>query len=148
MSDKIFYIIHCGNLYYGKIRHFLGREYVFELIVETDFSAAHNLREYKGQCERLHGHNWKVQVVLKAENLNNSGMVMDFREVKIILEEILSTFDHAYLNELPAFKVLNPTTENLSRLLYHELRGKLPAGVMVSRVTTWESDRCGAVYFE
>lgn len=135
-------------MYYGKTRHLFGVEYMFELMVETDFSAAHNLREYKGQCERLHGHNWKVQVVLKAENLNKLGMVMDFREAKTILGEIINTFDHAYLNELPAFKVLNPTTENLSQLLYHELKSKLPAGVMVGRVTTWESDRCGAVYFE
>lgn len=121
---------------------------MFELIVETDFSAAHNLREYKGQCERLHGHNWKVQVVLKAEKLDRLGMVVDFRDAKKIIGEILSRFDHTYLNELADFKVLNPTTENLSMVLYEELSDKLPTGVTVSKVTTWESDRCGAVYFE
>ncbi|MCF6159258.1 MAG: 6-carboxytetrahydropterin synthase QueD [wastewater metagenome] len=121
---------------------------MFELIIETDFSAAHNLRGYKGQCENLHGHNWKVQVVLKAEKLNSIGMVMDFREVKEIAEDIIMRFDHAYLNDLPDFKVLNPTTENLSRILYNELKNRLPAGISVGRVTTWESDRCGAVYFE
>ena len=121
---------------------------VFELVIETDFSAAHNLREYKGQCEKLHGHNWKVQVVLKAEKLDNLGMVMDFRDVKKIIGEILNKFDHTYLNDLQDFKVLNPTTENLSKILYTELKSDLPKGVKVDRVTTWESDRCGATYFE
>lgn len=121
---------------------------MFELIVETDFAAAHNLREYKGQCEKLHGHNWKVQVMLKAEKLNTLGMVMDFREVKMVVEEIISKFDHAYLNELPEFKILNTTTENLSKVLYDALKTKLPPGLAVARVTTWESEHCGAVYYE
>lgn len=121
---------------------------VFELVVETDFSAAHNLREYKGQCERLHGHNWKVQVVLKAEKLDKLGMVMDFRDAKRVIGEIINRFDHVYLNELPDFTVLNPTTENLSKILYDGLKNVLPIGVKVSKVTTWESDRCGAAYFE
>lgn len=120
----------------------------FELVVETDFSAAHNLREYKGQCERLHGHNWKVQVVLKAEKLDTLGMVMDFRDAKRVIGEIINRFDHVYLNELQDFKILNPTTENLSKILYDELKNALPSGVKVARVTTWESDRCGAAYFE
>jgi len=121
---------------------------VFELVVETDFSAAHNLREYKGQCEKLHGHNWKVQVILKAEKLDKVGMVMDFREVKRVIGEIMNTFDHSYLNELADFQVLNPTTENLSKILYDELKNTLPPGVKVSRVTTWETECCGATYFE
>ncbi len=121
---------------------------MFELVVETDFSAAHNLREYKGQCEKLHGHNWKVQVVLKAEKLDKLGMVMDFREAKRVIGEIMNKFDHTYLNELADFKVLNPTTENLSKILYDELKNTLPLEVKVFRVTTWESERCGATYFE
>ncbi|MCF6155195.1 MAG: 6-carboxytetrahydropterin synthase QueD [Candidatus Brocadia sp.] len=121
---------------------------MFELVVETDFSAAHNLREYKGQCERLHGHNWKVQVILKAEKLDKLGMVMDFRDAKKVIGEIINRFDHVYLNELPDFEVLNPTTENLSKILYDGLKNVLPIGVKVSKVTTWESDRCGAAYSE
>ncbi len=121
---------------------------MFELLIEMDFAAAHNLREYKGQCERLHGHNWKVQVILEAEKLDKLGMVMDFRDAKKIIEEILNKFDHTYLNELKDFAVLNPTTENLSKLLYSELKSKLPNGIKVGKVTTWESDRCGAVYSE
>lgn len=121
---------------------------MFELVIETDFSAAHNLREYEGPCEKLHGHNWKVQVVVKAENLDKLGMVLDFREAKKIIAEIINKFDHNYLNELSDFKILNPTTENLSKILYNELKNALPTGIKVSRVTTWESDRCGATYFE
>ncbi len=121
---------------------------VFELFIETDFSAAHNLREYKGQCERLHGHNWKVQVVLKSAKLDNLGMVIDFREAKRIIGEIIDKFDHAYLNDLEDFKTLNPTTENLSKILYEELKKVLPLGIKVEKVTTWESDHCGAVYYE
>jgi len=121
---------------------------VFELVVETDFSAAHNLREYKGQCEKLHGHNWKVQIILKAEKLDKLGMVMDFREVKRVIGEIMNKFDHTYLNEIADFKVLNPTTENLSKILYDELKNTLPLEVKVSRVTTWETECCGATYFE
>lgn len=121
---------------------------MFELLIETDFSAAHNLREYKGQCERLHGHNWKVQVILKSEKLDKLGMVVDFREAKKIMGEIIDKFDHAYLNDLEDFKMLNPTTENLSKILYEKLKSTLPSGVKVERVTTWESDHCGAVYYE
>lgn len=121
---------------------------MFELSVETDFSAAHNLREYKGQCEKLHGHNWKVQIILKAEKLDTLGMVIDFREAKSIIGEIINTFDHVYLNELPDFKVLNPTTENLSKAIYDKLESSLPAGVNVDRVTTWESEGCGATYYK
>lgn len=121
---------------------------MFELIIETDFAAAHNLREYKGQCERLHGHNWKVQVVLQSEKLDKLGMVMDFRDAKRIIGEIINRFDHVYLNELADFAAINPTTENLSKILYNALRQDLPMGVKVEKVTTWESDRCGASYFE
>lgn len=121
---------------------------MFELVIETDFSAAHNLREYKGQCEKLHGHNWKVQVFLISEKLDTLGMVIDFREVKKIIGDIISRFDHVYLNELPEFKSINPTTENLSKTLYHELKNRLPKGMRVGKVTTWESEHCGAAYFE
>ncbi|MDR4509261.1 MAG: 6-carboxytetrahydropterin synthase QueD [Candidatus Brocadiaceae bacterium] len=121
---------------------------MFELVIETDFSAAHNLREYEGQCENLHGHNWKVLVILRSGSLDKSGMVMDFRDAKARIGEIMKRFDHTYLNELSEFKVLNPTTENLSKTIYQELKTSLPAGVKVDRVTTWESERCGATFFE
>jgi 6-pyruvoyltetrahydropterin/6-carboxytetrahydropterin synthase len=119
---------------------------MYELIVEADFAAAHSLRGYQGECENLHGHNWKVRVVLRAEALNGLGMVMDFKEVKHTLSEILEDFDHKHLNDLAPFKEENPTTENVARLLYQELSRRLPRRVSVSKVTTWESACCGASY--
>ena len=82
---------------------------MFELIVHRDFSAAHSLRGYKGNCERLHGHNWKVEIRLEAKELDALGMVMDFREVKKAANEVLSRLDHSYLNELPEFQSENPS---------------------------------------
>ncbi|HHT9120338.1 MAG TPA: 6-carboxytetrahydropterin synthase QueD [Candidatus Hypogeohydataceae bacterium YC41] len=121
---------------------------MYELIVEADFAAAHALRGYKGECENLHGHNWKIQVILKAETLNGLGMVMDFKDVKRTLDNILERFDHRYLNDLALFKEENPTTENVARILYQELSKRLPQRLAVSKVTTWESASCGASYFQ
>lgn len=121
---------------------------MFELMVETDFAAAHSLREYHGKCENVHGHNWKVQIVLSAERLDGVGMVLDFKDIKGIAREILEAFDHKNLNELAYFRKDNPTTENISRVLYAEFSKKLPKEVTLRKVSVWESDRCGASYFE
>jgi len=119
---------------------------MYELKIDSGFSAAHNLREYEGNCERLHGHNWKVSVTLSAGKLNELGMVADFRDVKKVLKEILGDFDHRYLNEIKEFKKANPTTENIARIIYTRLSKKLPENVRVKSVTAWESDGCGATY--
>lgn len=119
---------------------------MYELVVETDFAAAHNIREYAGNCERLHGHNWKVQVVLAARSLDHLGMVMDFREVKARLGEILQSLDHQYLNNVKPFKKLNPTTENIARFIWDKLSKSLPKKVRVAKVKVWESERCAAAY--
>jgi 6-pyruvoyltetrahydropterin/6-carboxytetrahydropterin synthase len=120
---------------------------MYELIVHTGFSAAHRLREYQGDCENLHGHNWKLDVVLGADKLDRLGMVCDFRVVKQHLAMVTDKLDHKYLNELPDFATENPTTENVARFVCRELAKLLPAGVRVARVTAWESDGCGATYF-
>jgi len=120
-----------------------------ELIVETDFAAAHRLREHKGKCEALHGHNWKVQVRLRAHQLDPIGMVMDFKDVKATLAAALDELDHHYLNDdVAIFKTVNPTTENISKYLFVKLSARLPEEVKVAEVTVWESDRCGASYRE
>ncbi|MGR3309799.1 MAG: 6-carboxytetrahydropterin synthase QueD [Candidatus Brocadiales bacterium] len=121
---------------------------MYNLIVETNFAAAHSIRGYKGKCENVHGHNWKVQVVLTSEKLDELGMVIDFKDVKGVTQHILERFDHTYLNELDEFTEENPTTENLSRILYSELSKKLPSGIAVSKVTVWESENCGASYYK
>jgi len=118
----------------------------YELLIQDHFSAAHNLREYRGKCERLHGHNWRVDLRLEADHLNHQGMVLDFNEGKRILAEALDPFDHAYLNEVPPFDELNPSSENLARVIAGVVAARLPEGVRVVGVTTWESDRCAATY--
>ncbi len=119
---------------------------MYELKVEMTFAAAHNLREYEGLCEQLHGHNWRVVVVLAADELDNQGMVMDFRCVKESLSGVLDRLDHRYLNEVAPFDVLNPTTENLCRYIAEELGREMPTRVAVRRVSCWESEKCAATY--
>jgi len=119
---------------------------VFELSVKTGFAAAHRLRGYQGKCESLHGHNWKVEVVLEGAKLNELGMVMDFSDVKRLLRDIVADLDHQYLNDLPPFAETNPTTEGIARFISERLAGALPQGVRVKSVTCWESDDCSATY--
>jgi len=121
---------------------------MFEIELEEFFAAAHSLREYEGNCERLHGHNWKVRLILAARRQDQLGMVIDFRRAKRVLDEVLGALDHQYLNDLQYFKEQNPTTENVARYVYDEVAKRLPEGVMVKRVTAWESERCAATYFE
>lgn len=117
-----------------------------ELVIKADFGAAHCLRQYKGKCERLHGHNWKLDIFLAADALNDDSMVIDFVDAKAALRTVLERYDHYYLNDVPPFDTLNPTSENIARVIAEELQGRLPRGVRVARVTAWETDRCGATY--
>lgn len=119
---------------------------MYELSVEASFAAAHSLRGYEGECERLHGHNWRVEARLAAEGLDQMGMVLDFRELKSALATVLAGLDHRHLNEVPPFDRLNPTTENLCRHVADRLRAELPSRVAIRRVTCWESERCSASY--
>ncbi len=121
---------------------------MFELQIKLDFNAAHHLREYKGKCENLHGHNWKVDIFVRCEKLNNEGMVMDFKDIRSIADEILSKFDHKYLNEVPPFDKINPTSENIAKHIYDELNKKYKErNVTLTKVTVWETDGASASYF-
>ena len=119
---------------------------MFEVIVQDGFAAAHRLREYGGNCERLHGHNWRVEVRLATDRLDAIGMAVDFREVKRHLREVLAEFDHRYLNDLSSFAERNPTTEEIARAVCEALQPRLAEGVKVKAVTAWESPGCGAAY--
>lgn len=122
---------------------------MYEVMVEGSFSAAHNLRGYRKKCEKLHGHNWKVEVGIRGEKLDKTGMLIDFRKVKDYLEKIMEKLDHKYLNEIPHFKVINPTSENIARFIYNELKSRLKSShYMVNKVTVWESDATSATYFQ
>jgi len=118
----------------------------YDLLIRDEFSAAHNLRHYKGKCERLHGHNWQVDLRLAGDELDDDGMLLDFTEAKRILGEVLDDFDHAYLNDMAPFDRINPSSENLARVIAERVADRLPAGVSVTSVTTWESGRCAATF--
>ncbi|MEJ2364029.1 MAG: 6-carboxytetrahydropterin synthase QueD [Deltaproteobacteria bacterium] len=120
---------------------------MYELKIITEFSAAHNLRNFRGKCEALHGHNWKVEVVLSGKNLDDSGVVLDFAEVKAATSEIMSEIDHRYLNDLPFFVENNPSSENIARYIFHRLQQKIDNDrVRIRRVTAWESQDACASY--
>lgn len=119
---------------------------MFRLEVEDWFSSAHQLRGYKGKCENLHGHNWKVCVCVEGETLGPLGMLMDFGDLKQILKGLMTALDHKFLNELPPFDQINPTSENLAKYLAEQLAKQLPGGVKVQSVTVWESEKCRASY--
>jgi 6-pyruvoyltetrahydropterin/6-carboxytetrahydropterin synthase len=120
---------------------------MYELKIITEFSAAHNLRNFRGKCEALHGHNWKVEVVLSGKNLDESGVVLDFAEVKGATSEIMSEIDHRYLNDLPFFTENNPSSENIARYIFHRLQEKIDNDrVRIRRVTAWESQDACASY--
>ncbi|MCK4909235.1 MAG: 6-carboxytetrahydropterin synthase [Planctomycetes bacterium] len=139
---------------------------MYELVVKTNFAAAHNLRQYRGQCERLHGHNWAVDVYLQSapadsrQRLNKLGMVIDFKDAKKYINQVLKKFDHRHLNTLKEFAPnrggprsnrggLNPTTENLARVLHGQIQKKLKGKkIIVTKVCVWESPACGVCYQE
>ena len=121
---------------------------MFEVAVVMDFSAAHNLRGYKGKCETLHGHNWKVEVTLQARRTDKIGMAEDFGAIKAVLGEVLEGLDHRYLNELAPFKKTNPTSENIAQWVFQQMSRRGRRGLKVARVKVWETERSSATYFE
>lgn len=122
---------------------------MFELVVETCFSAAHQLRGYKGECEKLHGHNWKVQVHVIAERLNEIDIAIDFHELEDLADEVIAPLDHGFLNDIFPFTEKNPSSENIAKWIYDSLKKKLNDGnIHLSAVTVWESETTSATYFE
>ncbi len=121
---------------------------MYEIRVSSSFAAAHQLRNYGGKCERLHGHNWKVEVYVMAGEVNQVGLAIDFHDVKKALGDVLEKFDHQNLNELAEFGQDNPSSENVARLIHGWLSDLLcsPHGVTVGKVSVWESDACCASY--
>jgi 6-pyruvoyltetrahydropterin/6-carboxytetrahydropterin synthase len=118
---------------------------MFKARVSTEFSAAHSLRGYKGKCEELHGHNWKVEVTCAAVELNKLGMVVDFHILKEQLNKITAKLDHKHLNRLTVFKKVNPTSENIARYIFEQLVSRrLP--LVIEEVTVWESNNSSATF--
>lgn len=120
---------------------------MYAVKVHSHFSAAHNLRAYPGRCERLHGHNWKVEAALTSPRLDKAGMVCDFREIKKKLEKVLEGLDHTYLNELGYFKKNNPTSEKIAEFIYNKLKilvkGK---SLLLKSISVWETENSCAIF--
>ncbi len=122
---------------------------MFEVNIRTHFSAAHRLKGYAGSCSKVHGHNWDVEVFVRGKKLNKLGILVDYRQIKIITAEVIRKLDHADLNELSEFSRLNPTSENLSKLLFRELSKQINGkNCKVSRVCVRETPETGACYSE
>ncbi len=120
---------------------------MYRLKIDTHFAAAHNLINYHGDCENLHGHNWKVEVVVATETLNNAGLGIDFKILKAKTNAILDSLDHKYLNDLEPFKETSPSSENIARYLFEELCNSfVDEDVVVESVNVWESDNACASY--
>jgi len=118
---------------------------MYSIKAEGSFSSAHNLRQYRGKCEQLHGHNWKAEVCAASDTLDKSGMLLDFKYLKKQLNALLEKLDHKYLNSLAYFKKVNPTSENIARYIYGGLKDKVP---QIKSVTVWENSTSSATYEE
>ena len=118
---------------------------MFEVKTESHFSAAHHLLNYEGECEHQHGHNWKVEVFAKGENLDKSGILIDFKILKEEVKEVLDLLDHKDLNELEYFKGISPSSEVIARFIYKQLKEKF---YTITKVSVWETENSSATYFE
>jgi len=122
---------------------------MFVLKIVTDFASAHSLRDYPGDCSRLHGHNWQVEVMVSSQVLDESGIAIDFREIKKQTKTVVKRLDHQYLNEIKPFDVLNPTAENIAKYLFDEIGILInDENVKVKEVLIWETPRSAVTYSE
>lgn len=118
---------------------------MYEVKVETNFSSAHHLLNYKGKCENMHGHNWKVEVCAQGENLDKSNILIDFKVLKKSVNELMEYLDHKDLNELEEFKNESPSSEFIAKFIYFKMKEKIS---FISRVDVWETPTSRASYFE
>ncbi|WP_094602935.1 hypothetical protein SPSIL_025700 [Sporomusa silvacetica DSM 10669] len=121
---------------------------MYELTILAEFEAAHQLPDYPGKCCRLHGHNWKVEVTVAGHELNHLGMVMDFKDLKAEVGKVIDMLDHYFLNDLPAFKTMNPTAENIAKYIYDSLAEQsiFQQAIKIRCVQVWESPRSAVKY--
>jgi 6-pyruvoyltetrahydropterin/6-carboxytetrahydropterin synthase len=122
---------------------------IFEIYIKTHFSAAHYLKGYPGDCSRIHGHNWIIEVYVKCRELDEIGIGIDFRQIKNTVKSVISELDHYNLNELEPFKNVNPTSENIAKYLYINVGNKINNDIIsVSKVKVSETPGAGAFYYE
>ncbi len=118
---------------------------MFELKVESEFAAAHHLLNYQGNCENPHGHNWKIEAYAEGASLDKAGILIDFKIFKKALNNVLDKLDHYDLNELEELKGISPSSENISKFIYTELKAQIP---QLTKVSVWETPRARATYWE
>ena len=118
---------------------------MYDIKIKSNFSAAHNLKDYKGKCERLQGHNWIVEAVFSYETVDKSGLAIDFKDAKEALGAVLEKLDHAYLNDVTALGGINPTSENIAKSIYDDLKKKVRE---LKSVSVWENENSCATYSE
>jgi 6-pyruvoyltetrahydropterin/6-carboxytetrahydropterin synthase len=125
---------------------------MFEVTVEDSFAAGHYLRNYRGKCENPHGHNYKVRVTLAGEELDNAGLLLDFKDLREVMRPVIDRLDHQMINDLEPFKELNPSAENLAKYFFDEANIRLKKAtdgrVRVKDVTVFETDSTTAKYSE
>ena len=121
---------------------------MFEVSVERTFAAGHALRDYHGKCENVHGHNYRVQVTVQGEQLDSTGLLVDFLDLKHVIDESIEYLDHRFINDLAPFDVLNPSAENIAKYFYDRVNRGLKPGIpaRISEVRVWETDTSSAVY--
>lgn len=120
---------------------------MFELSIKGDIASAHFLRGYPGKCKDMHGHTWKIEVFLAADELNELGMVEDFALLKKQFKEFLEMLDHKCLNDLEYFQKVNPTAENIAKFIYEQF-ATVVRPLILKRVQVWESDHASAIYYK
>lgn len=121
---------------------------MWEISTETCVAAAHQLRLAPGEGERLHGHNWRIKATVRARALDSRGFVMDFNELGPMLRALVEPYEHVFLNEIEPFQVVNPTAENIARVVFENLSAQVNDDrVWVERLDVWENDVCAASYF-
>ena len=123
---------------------------MYEISVRAAFEAAHFIAGYEGKCSRLHGHNWTVEAIVRGENLDSLGMLVDFKVLKTELNKVIDEFDHRYLNELEFFETENPTAENLARKIFKRLSMSeiFFGSVKLHAVKVHESPNSCVTYYE
>ena len=125
---------------------------MYEVTVEREFSSGHYLRNYRGKCENPHGHNYKVRVTLAGRELDHAGLLLDFKDLKLVMKHVIDYLDHQMINDLSPFTELNPSAENIAKYFYDETNSRLHdvtnGRVSVKAVTIFETDTSIATYYE
>ena len=125
---------------------------MYEVTVEETFAAGHYLRNYKGKCEHPHGHNYRVRLTLAGRELDQAGLLLDFKDMKRVVKDVIEYFDHRMINDLEPFTVLNPSAENLAKYFFDQTNARLKSDtggrVEIRRVTIWETETSIATYYE